>query len=189
VNNSSSHALPCLGYAPVFLTPGQVYEVTIDLWATSHVFLPGHRVRLEIASSNFPRFDRNLNTGEDQATGSRRQTAAQTILHDQRHPSHILLPVIPRQPNLLGTWRPASRTAQDQCSRSLPPQRDAESTEFSDPFPSSARSSGGDPAMRGRPEPGGRRFLLRRIGREKSGCDSSAMRPTGWWSASQTPNA
>jgi len=66
---------------PAFLIPNQVYEVTIDLWATSHVFLPGHRVRLEISSSNFPRFDRNLNTGEDQATGSRRQTAAQTILH------------------------------------------------------------------------------------------------------------
>ena len=81
---------------PAFLTPDQVYEVMIDLWATSHVFLPGHRVRLEISSSNFPRFDRNLNTGEDQATGSRRQTAAQTILHDQRYPSHILLPVIPR---------------------------------------------------------------------------------------------
>src|SRR5262249_32591823 len=81
---------------PAFLTPGQVYELTIDLWATSHVFLPGHRLRLEISSSNFPRFDRNLNTGEDQATGSRRQTAAQTIFHDQRYPSHLLLPVIPR---------------------------------------------------------------------------------------------
>ncbi len=81
---------------PAFLTPDQVYEATIDLWATSHVFLPGHRIRLEISSSNFPRFDRNLNTGEDQATGSRRQTAAQTILHDQCYPSHILLPVIPR---------------------------------------------------------------------------------------------
>ena len=54
---------------PVFLTPDQVYELTIDLLATSHVFLPGHRVRLEISSSNFPRFDRNLNTGEDQAHG------------------------------------------------------------------------------------------------------------------------
>jgi predicted acyl esterase len=60
------------------------------------VFLPGHRIRLEIASSNFPRFDRNLNTGEDQATGSRMQTAMQTVCHDQRYPSHILLPVIPR---------------------------------------------------------------------------------------------
>jgi putative CocE/NonD family hydrolase len=81
---------------PTLLTPGQVYELTIDLWATSHVFLPGHSLRLEIASSNFPRFDRNLNTGEEQATSSRWQTAAQTIFHDQRYPSHILLPVIPR---------------------------------------------------------------------------------------------
>ena len=81
---------------PSFLTPNQVYDLTIDLWATSHVFLPGHRVRLEISSSNFPRFDRNLNTGEDQATSSRRQTAAQTIFHDSRYPSHVLLPVIPR---------------------------------------------------------------------------------------------
>ena len=80
---------------PTLLTPGQVHELTIDLWATSHVFLPGHSLRLEIASSNFPRFDRNLNTGEDQATGTRWQTAAQTIFHDQRYPSHILLPVIP----------------------------------------------------------------------------------------------
>ena len=81
---------------PGFLTPDQVYELTIDLWATSHVFLPGHRVRLEISSSNFPRFDRNLNTGEDQATSSRRQPAVQTIFHDSRYPSHISLPVIPR---------------------------------------------------------------------------------------------
>jgi len=81
---------------PGFLTPDQVYELTIDLWATSHMFLPGHRVRLEISSSNFPRFDRNLNTGEDQATSSRRQPAVQTIFHDSRYPSHISLPMIPR---------------------------------------------------------------------------------------------
>ena len=81
---------------PAPLTPGQVYQYTIDLWATSQVFLPGHRLRLEISSSNFPRFDRNLNTGEDQATSSRMQTATQTVFHDQRYPSHILLPVIPR---------------------------------------------------------------------------------------------
>jgi len=53
-------------------------------------------VRLEVSSSNFPRFDRNLNTGEDQATSSRRQMAAQTIFHDSRYSSHILLPLIPR---------------------------------------------------------------------------------------------
>jgi hypothetical protein len=82
--------------APTLLTPGEVTKFTIDLWATSHVFLPGHRIRVEIASSNFPRFDRNLNTGEDQATGTRRQSARQTVFHDARYPSHILLPVIPR---------------------------------------------------------------------------------------------
>ena len=82
--------------APKLMESGKPYLFTIDLWATSHVFLPGHSLRLEIASSNFPRFDRNLNTGEEQATGTRWQTAAQTIFHDQRYPSHILLPVIPR---------------------------------------------------------------------------------------------
>jgi hypothetical protein len=81
---------------PTLLTLGEVATFTIDLWATSHVFLPGHRVRVEISSSNFPRFDRNLNTGEDQATGTRWQAARQTILHDGRFPSHIVLPVIPR---------------------------------------------------------------------------------------------
>jgi uncharacterized protein len=81
---------------PAPLTPGAVSRFTIDLWATSHVFLPGHRIRVEISSSNFPRFDRNLNTGDDQATGTRWQPAQQTIFHDARYPSHILLPIIPR---------------------------------------------------------------------------------------------
>jgi len=78
------------------LTPGEVSKFTIDLWATSHVFLPGHRVRVEVSSSNFPRFDRNLNTGENPATGTRWQTARQTVFHDSRYPSHITLPLIPR---------------------------------------------------------------------------------------------
>ena len=81
---------------PTLLTPAEVYRFTIDLWATSHVFLPGHRVRVEISSSNFPRFDRNLNTGAEQATGRQWQTALQTVFHDSRYPSHIVLPVIPR---------------------------------------------------------------------------------------------
>ena len=80
---------------PTLLQPGAVTEFTIDLWATSHVFRPGHRVRVEISSSNFPRFDRNLNTGGDQASGSRFQSASQTVFHDSRYPSHVLLPVIP----------------------------------------------------------------------------------------------
>ena len=81
---------------PALLTAGEVTQFAIDLWATSHVFLPGHRIRVEISSSNFPRFDRNLNTGGDQATGTRWQTARQTIFHDARYPSHLMLPVIPR---------------------------------------------------------------------------------------------
>ena len=80
---------------PTPLTPGEVSRFTIDLWATSHVFRPGHRLRVEISSSNFPRFDRNLNTGADQATGTRWQPAHQTVFHDARYPSHILLPIIP----------------------------------------------------------------------------------------------
>lgn len=80
------------------LEPGKVYEYTIDLWATSNIFLPGHRLRLEISSSNFPRFDRNLNTGEDPATGTRMQPAQQRIHHSAKYPSHLVLPVIPHPP-------------------------------------------------------------------------------------------
>ena len=78
------------------LEPGKVYQYEIDLWLTSNVFLPGHRIRLEITSSNFPRFDRNLNTGEDPATGTRMEKARQTIYHSAEYPSHLILPVIPR---------------------------------------------------------------------------------------------
>ena len=79
---------------PKLLVPGQIYELTIDLWATSQVFKRGHRIRIEVSSSNFPRFDRNLNTGQDNASEAYMQTAIQTIYHDDQHPSHILLPVI-----------------------------------------------------------------------------------------------
>jgi len=81
--------------SPTLLTPGQVYPLTIDLWATSNVFKAGHRIRLEVSSSNFPRFDRNLNTGEPAATSERMATATNTILHDSEHPSTLLLPLIP----------------------------------------------------------------------------------------------
>jgi putative CocE/NonD family hydrolase len=75
--------------------PGKVTEYDIDMWATSNLFLSGHRIRLEISSSNFPHFDRNLNTGEDPATGTRMQKATQTIYHSTKYPSYILLAVIP----------------------------------------------------------------------------------------------
>lgn len=78
------------------LEAGKVYEYEIDLWATSNTFLPGHRIRLEISSSNFPRFDRNLNTGEDPMTGTRMEKAQQTVYHSKQYPSHILLPIIPK---------------------------------------------------------------------------------------------
>jgi uncharacterized protein len=80
-----------------FLTPGKIYEVTIDLWATSDVFRPSHRLRLEISSSNYPRFDRNLNTGEDLLHGRRTIKAANVVYHDRKHPSAIILPVIPAE--------------------------------------------------------------------------------------------
>lgn len=77
------------------LVPGKVYPLTIDLWATSNVFRVGHRILLEVSSSNFPRFDRNLNTGESAATSAKWATATNTILHDAAHPSALILPIIP----------------------------------------------------------------------------------------------
>jgi len=81
------------------LTPGKIYPYTIDLWATANVFKAGHRIRLYLSSSNFPRFNRNLNTGEDIGGSSRSVRAHQTIYHDRDHPSTLILPVIPRRPN------------------------------------------------------------------------------------------
>jgi putative CocE/NonD family hydrolase len=78
------------------IKPGQVYKYSIDLWATSNVFKAGHQIRLYISSSNFPRFNRNLNTGEATQGGTRMVIASQTIFHDREHPSAITLPVIPR---------------------------------------------------------------------------------------------
>lgn len=78
------------------LVPGQVYEYKIDLWSTSNVFLRGHRILLEISSSNFPRFDRNLNTGKSAADDAAFVKATNTILHDSEHPSALVLPVVPR---------------------------------------------------------------------------------------------
>jgi uncharacterized protein len=81
---------------PELLNPRQVYKLTIDMWSTSNVFKKGHMLRLELSSSNFPRFDRNLNTGEDNARGRRFVSATNTVLHDAEHPSALTLPVISR---------------------------------------------------------------------------------------------
>jgi hypothetical protein len=79
---------------PDLMNPGQVYKFNVDLWSTSNVFLKGHAVRLEISSSNFPRFDRNLNTGEVQASARRYVSATNTVLHDSEHPSALILPLV-----------------------------------------------------------------------------------------------
>jgi len=86
--NSTTRAEP--------IEPGKIYEYAIDLWATSNLFKAGHRIRLYVSSSNFPRFNRNLNTGEPIAGSARLVKASQRIYHDAQHPSTLVLPVIPR---------------------------------------------------------------------------------------------
>lgn len=81
--------------APTLIEPGKVYRYEIDLWVTSNAFLPGHRIRVEISSSNFPRFDRNPNTGHTFGADAEMQPATQTVHHEPEYASHILLPVIP----------------------------------------------------------------------------------------------
>ena len=76
------------------INPGEVYRYEIDLWFTSNEFQPGHRIGLAISSSNFPRFNRNLNTGKDNEHNSDFIVANQTIFHDSRYPSHLILPLI-----------------------------------------------------------------------------------------------
>ena len=80
---------------PELMNPEQIYKVTVDLWATSNVFKKGHVVRLEVSSSNFPRFDRNLNTGAVQATSRDFVPATNTILHDAEHPSAVVVSAMP----------------------------------------------------------------------------------------------
>ena len=79
------------------ITPGKVYEYEVDLWSTSNGFKQGHRIRVQISSSNFPRFDRNPNTGHPFGSDAELRPATQTIYHSGAHPSHIVLPVIPKQ--------------------------------------------------------------------------------------------
>lgn len=76
------------------IEPGKIYRYEIDLWVTSNVFLAGHKMRVEISSSNFPRFDRNPNTGHTFGADAEIVKAVQKVYHDENHPSHIVLPVI-----------------------------------------------------------------------------------------------
>jgi putative CocE/NonD family hydrolase len=83
---------------PELMTPGTVYKLTIDAGVTSNVFRTGHRIRLEVSSSNFPRFDRNPNTGGLVADAKDLRKASQTVFHDRERGSYLLLPVIPPGP-------------------------------------------------------------------------------------------
>ena len=82
--------------AASFVTPGDIVQYDIDLWATANVFKKGHSIRVEISSSNFPRFDRNMNSGGTIGEEGSFVSALQTVHHSAAHPSHITLPVVPR---------------------------------------------------------------------------------------------
>ncbi len=80
---------------PTPIEPGKIYEYAISLWATSNVFKAGHRIRVEVSSSDFPRYARNLNTGNRSGMSAEMLKARQTIHHSKQYPSRLVLPVIP----------------------------------------------------------------------------------------------
>jgi putative CocE/NonD family hydrolase len=79
----------------VLMTPGEVYEITIPLPPTSNLFKAGHRIRLDISSSNFPKFDLNPNTGEPVGRHTEVRTAKNAVYLDRARPSQVVLPIIP----------------------------------------------------------------------------------------------
>ncbi len=81
-----------------FMQPGEVYELTVDLWSTSYIFNAGHRIRIAVSSSNAPRFEPNANTGTAHLQAGSTQVATNTLHLSARHPSHIVLPVYADDP-------------------------------------------------------------------------------------------
>ncbi len=81
---------------PSLIKPGAVYEYDIAIHPTSNVFMPGHRIRLDVSSSDFPNFDRNHNTGGNDYADATLVAARQTVFHDTARPSQVILPIIPR---------------------------------------------------------------------------------------------
>ena len=77
------------------MEPGRAYPITITLPATSNLFKAGHRVRIDISSSNFPRLEVNPNTGEPVGRHTRTVKAVNTVYMDEVRPSHVVLPVVP----------------------------------------------------------------------------------------------
>jgi len=81
---------------PALMTPGEVYAITIELFPVANLFGRGHRLRLDISSSNFPHFDVNPNSGESESAWQQPRIARNRVFVETGRPSHILLPVIPR---------------------------------------------------------------------------------------------
>jgi len=80
---------------PALMKPGKTYEITIEPFATCNLFKAGHRIRLDISSSNFPRYDVNSNTGEPEGRAQTRRVATNTVFVDRKRPSHVVLPIVP----------------------------------------------------------------------------------------------
>ncbi len=80
---------------PALMAAGEVYEITIELFPIGNLFVPGHRLRLDISSSNFPHFDVNPNSGEPEGSMEHPRVAENRVFVDLERPSHIVLPVIP----------------------------------------------------------------------------------------------
>ena len=94
---------------PTPIRPGEVYRYEIHVWPTSNLFGQGHRIRLEISSSDYPQFAPNPNTGEPFGSSAAWKVATQTILHDPGHPSSLILPVIPAGGSGAGVDHPPAR--------------------------------------------------------------------------------
>ncbi|SRR5579884_615699 len=94
--------------APTPIEPGKVYQYTVTVWPTSNLFRAGHRIRLEISSSDFPQFDPNPNTGSWLGDSTTTQVAHQTVFHDAEHPSALVLPLIPATPGKSSATFPIS---------------------------------------------------------------------------------
>ena len=81
---------------PELMKPGEVYKFEIEPFPTANVFKKGHRIRVDISSSNFPRFDVNPNTGEPLGLNRRTAIATNTVFHDTKRPSYVVLPIQPK---------------------------------------------------------------------------------------------
>ena len=99
IRTSEREAFPAPGVTrpapPIPVEPGEIYEYTIDLWATGITFLAGHRIRVEVTSSSFPRWDRNPYTGEN-PDSARTEVARQRIFHDPERTSQVTLTIVDR---------------------------------------------------------------------------------------------